>query len=111
MQAQTASFLRGAKQAGILASVAFWVLRHAAFSAAKDADLKCLLLWDQTAIVATATHDCRRGGCRHGSGKRRRPGTIVVGGAVVVVRADGRIGIAAVGVQIARDLCGGRRCQ
>ncbi len=47
LQAQPASLLWCAEQAGILAAVALWVLRHATFSAAKDADLECLLLWDK----------------------------------------------------------------
>lgn len=66
MQAQTTSFLRCAKQAGVLAAVALRVLFHLALGSAEDADLECLLVGDEAAIVATATHDCRRGGCRNG---------------------------------------------
>jgi hypothetical protein len=104
LQSQTASFLRGAEQAGVLAAVALWVLFHLALGPAEDADLKGLLVRDEAAIVATATHDCRRGCCRHGRRERRRPGTVVVGGAVVVVRTDGGVGVAGVGVEVASDL-------
>jgi len=79
-------------------------LHHAAFGSPEDADLVGALLWDQTAVVAPTTHD--RGGRsrRHRRRERCRAGTVVVGGAVVVIRPDGRICIAGVGVQIARDL-------
>jgi hypothetical protein len=85
LQAKTASFLWGAKQAGVLASVALRVLLHLALGATEDADLEGLLVWDEAAVIATTTHDCRRCGCRHWGRERRRPSTIVVGGAVVVV--------------------------
>jgi hypothetical protein len=98
--------LWGAEQAGILAAVALWVLFHLPLSAAEDADLERLLVGNEAAVVATATHDCRRSGCRNGRRERRRPGTVIVlglaGGDVTTV--DGRVGVAAVGVQVARYL-------
>ena len=106
MQAQTASLLRRAKQAGVLAAVALRVLFHLALGSAEDANLKCLLVRDEAAIVAAATHDCRRGGCRHRCRKRRGPCTVVVlsltGGDVAAV--NGRVSVAGVGVKVARDL-------
>ncbi len=109
LQAQPASLLWCAEQAGILAAVALWVLRHATFSAAKDADLECLLLRDQAAIIAAAAHDCRCCGCRHGRRERRRASAVVVprlaGGDVVAVNC--RVGVAGVRVQITADLGAG----
>ena len=108
LQPEATAFLRCAEQAGILAAVALGVLLHAALGPAEDADLKSLLLWDQAAIVAAAAHDCRRCRCRHGRAEWSRASAVIVGGAVVVVGADGRVGVAAVGVQVAADL--GRGC-
>lgn len=65
LQAKTASFLWGAKQAGVLAAITLWVLLHLTLGPAEDADLEGLLVGDEAAIVATATHDCRRSGSRH----------------------------------------------
>ena len=85
LQAKATAFLRCAEKAGILAAVALGVLRHAALGPAEDADLEGLLLRNETAVVSATTHDCRRGGCRYRRRERRRPRTIVVRGAVVVV--------------------------
>ena len=109
LQTQPASFLRGAEQAGVLAAVALGVLLHAPLGASEDADLESLLFRDQAAIVAAAAHDCRRCGCRHGRRERRRTSAVVVprlaGRDVAAV--NGGVGVAGVGVQIARDLGGG----
>lgn len=106
LQAKTPAFLWGAKQAGVLAAVALRVLFHLALGATEDADLEGLLVGDEAAIVATATHDCRRSSSRHRGRKRRGPGTVVVLGLAGrdVSAVDGRVGITAVGVKIARDL-------
>ena len=110
MQAETASFLWRAEEAGILAAVALRVLFHLALGPAEDADLERLLIRDEAAIVAATTHNRRRSGGRHRSGKRRRSGTVVIlglaGGDVAAV--DGRVGVAGVGVQITADLGAGR---
>ena len=111
LQAETASFLWRAEETGILAAVALRVLLHLALGPAEDADLERLLIRDEAAIVAATTHNRRRSGGRHRSGKRRRSGTVVIlglaGGDVAAV--DGRVGVAAVRVQIARELGGGRQ--
>ncbi len=109
LQPKPASFLRCSEQPCILAAVALGVLLHAALGPAEDADLKRLLLRDQAAIVATAAHDCRCCGCRHGRRERRGASAVVVprlaGRDVAAV--DGRIGVAGVGVQVTADLGGG----
>jgi hypothetical protein len=71
--------------------------------------LERLLVGDQAAIVAAAAHNCR---CRrrwHRRRERRRASAVVVprlaGRDVPAV--DGGVGVAAVGVQVARDLGGG----
>ena len=113
MQPETAAFLWGAKQAGVLAAVALRVLLHLALGSAEDADLEGLLVGDEAAIVATATHDCRRGGCRHRRRERRRACAVIVLGLAGrdVVAVDGGVGVAAVGVQVTRDLGIGRSRQ
>lgn len=113
LQPKAATFLRGAKKARILASIALGVLLHGALGAAKYTDLESLLVGNEAAIVAPSSHDCRCGRRGHGRGKRRGPSTVVVGGVVRagVIAIDGRVGIARVGIQVARDLRAGRRRQ
>jgi hypothetical protein len=106
LQAEATLFLRCAQKPCVLAAVALRVLLHAALGPAEDADLESLLLRDQAAIIAAAAHDCRSRRCRHRRRERRRASAVVVprlaGGDVAAV--DGRIGVAGVGVQVARDL-------
>ena len=113
LQPKATSFLRQSQQSCLFDPAALRVLHHLALGAPEDADLESLLHRDQAAIVAAATHDCRRGGCRHWGRERRGACAVIVlrlaGGDVVAV--DGRVGVAGVGVQIARDLGVGRCCQ
>ena len=66
LQAETTSFLWRAEETGIFAAVAFRVLFHLALGPAEDADLKRLLIWDETTVIATTAHDRRRSGGWHG---------------------------------------------
>lgn len=113
LEAQPASVLGRSKKPRILAAVALGVLDHFTFGFAEDANLEGLLDWDQAGVIAATAHDCRRCSGRNRLAEWRRPGTIVVprlgGGDVAAV--DGGVGVAAVGVKIARDLGVGRRCQ
>ena len=106
LKAKPASFLWCTKQPRILASIALRVLLHASLGPAKDADLKSILLWDQTAVVPTTAHDRR--GCSGWNRvrKRRRAGAVVVPRLTVgdVVAVNSRVGVATVRVQIASDL-------
>lgn len=65
LQAQASLLLWSAKKPRVLAAIALRVLLHSPFGAAKDADLKSVLSWDQTTVIATATHDSRRCGGRN----------------------------------------------
>jgi len=109
LQPEATAFLRCAKQPRVLAAVALGVLLHAALGSTEDADLEGLLLRDQAAIIAAAAHDCRCSGCRHRRRERRRASAVIVLGLAGrdVAAVDGRVGVAAVGVQVARDLSGG----
>jgi hypothetical protein len=106
LQPEAACLLRSAKQATVFPSVASRVLNHAALGATEDTDLVCALLWNEAAIVAATTHDCWCSSSRNGLREGRGASAVVVlslaGRDVATV--DGGVGVAAVGVKIARDL-------
>ena len=96
----------GAEQPRVFAPVARCVLLHASCGSAENADLECLLRGDQATVIAATTHNCRRCGRRHRLAEWSRSRAVVVFGFIAggVVAADRGIGVAAVGVKIARDL-------
>lgn len=111
LQAETALFLWRPKQPRIFPASALQILFHAALGPAEDADLEGLLVGYQATVVSAATHDCRRGGSGDRRRKRCGPSTVVVSSAFIVVRPNGRVIVAAVGVQVTADLRAGHRCQ